>query len=162
MGNIFAASEVVELGIQIEKNGRDFYKALVRKTKDKKMAGIFEYLAGEEEKHISVFKGILDTVARYEPPEAYPGEYFAYLSDLAGDYVFTKKDKGAQIAMEVKGDREAVDLGIGFEKDSIVFYEGMKKVVPSYDVKTVDGLIAQEQSHLRQLIDLKNKLLTKK
>ena len=29
MGNIFAGSEIVELGVQIEKNGRDFYQALV-------------------------------------------------------------------------------------------------------------------------------------
>ncbi len=33
MGNIFAGSEIVELGIQIEKNGRDFYNTLAKKIK---------------------------------------------------------------------------------------------------------------------------------
>ena len=155
MGNIFAGGEIVELGIQIEKNGRDFYHTLVNKSKNQKAQDLFRYLEGEEEKHIAVFKKILNSVHKYEPPESYPGEYFAYMNALASEYVFTQKDKGSQIAKNTKSDTEAIDLGIGFEKDSIVFYEGMKKAVPEYDIKVVNQLIAQEQDHLRQLSELK-------
>ena len=158
MVNIFAGSEIVELGIQIEKNGRDFYNALVEQLKNQKAKEAFKYLAGEEEKHIAVFQNILDSVHKYEPPESYPGEYFAYMNALARDYVFTQKDKGREIAKNVKGDKEAINLGIGFEKDSIIFYVGMKKVVPEYDHKIVDKLITQEQDHLRQLSELKESL----
>ncbi|MFH1678927.1 MAG: ferritin family protein [Candidatus Omnitrophota bacterium] len=165
MGNIFAGSEIVELGIQIEKNGRDFYKTLVQHSKElaskqaengDKIKEVFQYLAGEEEKHIAVFKKILDSVQKYDPPEAYPGEYFAYMNALAGDYIFTQKDKGSQVAKNITNSKDAVELGIRFEKDSIIFYEGMKKAVPDYGHKLVDELILQEQSHLRQLSDLKN------
>lgn len=158
MVNIFAGSEIVELGIQIEKNGRDFYNALVEQLKNQKAKETFKYLAGEEEKHIAVFQNILDSVHKYEPPESYPGEYFAYMNALARDYVFTQKDKGREIAKNVKGDKEAISLGIGFEKDSIIFYVGMKKVVPEYDHKIVDRLITQEQDHLRQMSELKESL----
>lgn len=158
MVNIFAGSEIVELGIQIEKNGRDFYNALVEQFKNQKAKEAFKYLAGEEEKHIAVFQNILDSVHKYEPPESYPGEYFAYMNALARDYVFTQKDKGREIAKNVKGDKEAISLGIGFEKDSIIFYVGMKKVVPEYDHKIVDKLITQEQDHLRQMSELKENL----
>jgi len=156
--NIFAGSEIVELGIQIEKNGRDFYNALVEQLKNQKAKETFKYLAGEEEKHIAVFQNILDSVHKYEPPESYPGEYFAYMNALARDYVFTQKDKGREIAKNVKGDKEAISLGIGFEKDSIIFYVGMKKVVPEYDHKIVDKLITQQQDNLRQLSELKESL----
>lgn len=158
MVNIFAGSEIVELGIQIEKNGRDFYNALVEQLKNQKAKETFKYLAGEEEKHIAVFQNILDSVHKYEPPESYPGEYFAYMNALARDYVFTQKDKGREIGKNVKGDKEAISLGIGFEKDSIIFYVGMKKVVPEYDHKIVDKLITQEQDHLRQMSELKESL----
>lgn len=158
MVNIFSGSEIVELGIQIEKNGRDFYNGLVKQTKNQEAEGVFKYLAEEEEKHIEVFGKILDSVHKYEPPESYPGEYFAYMNALARDYIFTQKDKGKEIAKKTKSDREAIDLGIRFEKDSILFYQGMKKVVPEYDHRVVDELIAQEQSHLRQLSDLKEDL----
>ena len=158
MGIIFAGSEIVELGVQVEKNGRDFYDTLVRRSKHKDVKEIFKYLAGEEEKHIAIFQRILDKLEKYEPPESYPGEYFAYMNALASDYVFTKKDKGKEIAKNITSDKEAVDMGIGFEKDSILFYEGMRRVVPEYDHKVLDELIRQEQNHLRQLSDLKKAL----
>ena len=158
MANIFSGSEIVELGIQIEKNGRDFYDTLVRQSRNKKAKEIFKYLAGEEEKHIATFRRILDKLEKYEPPESYPGEYFAYMNALASDYVFTQKNKGEEIAKNITSDKEAVDTGIGFEKDSILFYEGMRKVVPEYDHGVIDELIAQEQNHLRQLSDLKKGL----
>ena len=156
--NIFAGSEIVEFGIQIEKNGKDFYNTLVNQSKNQKAKEIFKYLAAEEEKHIGTFQKILDSVHKYEPAEAYPGEYFAYMNALASDHVFTGKDKGEEIAKNTKSDKEAIDKGIGFEKDSILFYEGMKKVVPEHDHKVIDGLILQEQDHLRQLHDLKKNL----
>ncbi len=158
MGNIFAGSEIVEIGIEIEKNGRDFYNTLVAQSKNIKAKESFELLAKEEEKHIKVFQGILDSLEKYQPAESYPGEYFAYMNALAGEYVFTQKDKGKQLAQKTSGDKEAIDLGIGFEKDSIIFYEGMKKCVPEFDLKVLDNLINQEQQHLRMLAELKDSL----
>lgn len=158
MGNIFAASEIVELGIQIEKNGLDFYNTLWKQTKNEKAADVFKYLAGEEEKHIKVFQEILEKTQKYEPPKIYADEYTSYMSALASDYIFTQKDKGRLEAQKMKSDKEAIDTGIKFEKDSIIFYEGIKKAVPDYDHRIIDELIAQEQDHLKQLIDLKNKI----
>ena len=159
MENRFAGSEIVELGIQIETNGRDFYNTLVNQSKNKKATEIFQYLADEEEKHIVVFQKILDSVNKYEPPESYPQDYFAYMNALASEHVFTQKDKGSQIAKNLTSANEAVDLGIGFEQDSIVFYEGMKRAVPEYDYKLIDELIKQEQIHFIKLTDLKKSII---
>ncbi len=158
MGSIFAGSEVVELGIQIEKNGRDFYNALAEKSRSLKAQEMFKYLAGEETKHIAVFQKILGEVEKYEPQGLDADEYYAYMNALAGEYVFTQAHKGTEIAQKTKSDKEAIELGIGFEKDSIVFYEGLKKVVPDYDIKVVGELIAQEQHHLRLLSELKQQV----
>jgi rubrerythrin len=158
MGNIFAGSEVVEIGIQIEKNGRDFYNALLKISKNSGAAKIFKFLAGEEEKHIAVFQKILVSVNKYEPAESYPGEYFAYLSGLASEYIFTQKDKGEAAAKNIANDKEAVENGMGFEKDSITFYEGMKKVVPQGEAAIIDQLIVQEKNHLTLLLELKSTL----
>ncbi len=155
MGNIFAGSEIVELGIEIEKNGRDFYNVLTKQSKNLKAKELFKYLAGEEEKHIAAFQKILGSVEKHEPESAYPDEYLAYMNALASEHVFTQANKGKEIAQKIKTNNEAVDVGIGFEKDSIIFYEGMKRVVRAYDYKVVDELIAQEKSHLIKLAELK-------
>lgn len=158
MGNIFAASEIVELGIQIERNGQDFYNLVAQQAKNPKAQEIFKYLALEEEKHINVFKKILSLLNKYEPPEVYSDEYLAYMRALASEHVFTEEGKGKEIAKGVKTDREAIELGLGFEQDSIIFYEGMKKVVPQDEHKIIDELILQEQNHFRQLTELKKKI----
>lgn len=158
MGNVFRGSEIIELGIQIEKNGKDYYNLLISQSKNKGAREIFKCLADEEEKHIAVFQKILDSVAKYEPPESYPGEYFAYMNKLASEYVFTQENKGKQIAKDTTSDAEAVELGIGFEKGSIAFYDGMKKVVPEHNLKIVDRLIAEELEHLRKLSSLRESL----
>ncbi len=155
MGNIFAGSEIVELGIQIEKNGRDFYATLMKQSKDSKAQELFKFLAGEEEKHIKAFQGILEKTQKYEPAGLDADEYYAYMKALAGEHVFTQQNKGIEVAQSIKSDLEALQKGIGFEEDSIVFYEGIKKVVPDFERKIIDQLIAQEQSHLKQLIELK-------
>lgn len=158
MGNLFKGWELVKLGVQIEKNGRDFYTSLIPRLKDSQAAGTFKYLAGEEEKHIEVFQGISDKLEKSGQTESYPGEYLDYMNVLAGECVFTKENKGEELAKKTHSDKEAVNMGIGFEKDSIVFYAGMKKAVPESDHKVIEELIEQEQNHLRQLSDLKKKL----
>ena len=158
MANIFAGSEIVEIGIQIEKNGKDFYNTLVNQSKDQKANDIFKYLANEEEKHIAAFKKILHSVQKYQPQEAYPGEYFSYMNKLASDYIFTQKNKGTEIAKNKKSEKEGIKLGIGFEKDSVIFYEGMKKAVPTHDHKLLDELIEEEKEHLEKLSELDNSL----
>ena len=115
-------------------------------------------MAKEEEKHIAVFRGILNKTEQYEPVQSYPGEYMAYMNALASSHVFTQEDKGKSIARSVKTDREAVDLALGFEKESIIFYEGMKNMVPAYEQKIIDELIIQEQGHVIKLSALKNNL----
>lgn len=155
MGNIFAGSEIVEIGVQIERNGKDFYDTLVQNSKNPKAKDIFKLLAGEEEKHIVVFQKILGSIEKYEPAESYPGEYFAYMNALAGESVFTKKDKGKELAMAAKSEKEAISIGITAEKDSIIFYEEMKKVVPEYSQQVIGEVIEQEQGHLRKLLAIK-------
>jgi rubrerythrin len=157
MGNIFSAGEVVELGIQIEKNGRDFYGELAARTDSPGAAELFKYLAAEEEKHILVFQKILDKAQAFQPVGLDSGDYYAYMRALAAEHVFTQQDKGKELARQVKDSAQAVARGIQAEEESIVFYSGMKKVVPEYGQKVIDEIIAQEAGHLRQLLELKKK-----
>ncbi|MBE0477678.1 ferritin family protein [Candidatus Aerophobetes bacterium] len=156
MANIFSASEVVQLGIQIEKNGKDFYSRVSTISKSDTAKKIFQYLADEEEKHIKVWEDILSEVGeKYEPPEVYSDEYFSYLRALSEEYVFTKEKKGEELAKEVKDEMEAIEIGIDAEKDAILFYSEMKKLVLKGAHETIDKLIHEEQKHLSQLSQLK-------
>lgn len=156
MSGSFSGSEVVELGIQIERNGFDFYTDLASATKDQKAKKIFGYLAVEESKHVKVFSKILDSVQDYEPVELYPEEYFAYLRKIADQSVFTKRGKGHEIASKIKDSEEAIEMAVSFEEESIRFFEEAKKAVSPEDELLIDKIILQEEEHIKKLNDLKN------
>ncbi len=158
MKEIFSGSEVIELGIQIEKNGYDFYTGLSRKINNPVFTSVFDLLAQEEEKHIGVFRKLLEKISLVGSEVSLSDEYSAYISSLAGKYVFTQAGKGFQIAKKITSALEAVDLGIGFERDSIIFYEGIKVIVPENEKNIVSELILQEEKHLKRLLDFKAKL----
>ncbi len=158
MGNIFAGSEVMEMGVQIEKNGKDFYNTLVKQSESSEAKAVFQYLAGEEERHITVFQKMLESVEKHEEPESYPGEHRAYMETLANEHIFTQKDKGTEVAKNISSDKEAVEFAMRFENDSILFYEGMKRVTPEFDHEAIEGLLKQEKKHLDQLADLEKRL----
>jgi len=158
MGNSFSACEIVELGVQIEKNGKAFYSTLSEMAGNPEVQGVFKHLADEEEKHMNILHKVFDASCSYEPGGAYPEEYFAYMNAVASDYVFTKKDAGRDMAKNVKDTQEAVVLAIKLEKDSIVFYEGMKEMMAETDQQVVDTVIAEEKKHLKRLADLRSEL----
>ena len=155
MGNVFSGSEIVEIGIQIEKNGRDFYAGMLASSGDKSCRKVFDYLMRAEENHIKTFSKILSTVGKHESPESYEGEYFSYMKALAQEHIFTKKNAGRDAAAKMESDMEAIETAMGFEQDSIKFYEGMKKVVPERDHELLYALIREEQEHYRELGELK-------
>lgn len=151
----YSITEVLQIGVEIEKNGRDFYEELVKFSDDEDSINIFTYLAEQESNHITAFKKMLDSVENYEQQEVYPEEYFSYLGKLASENVFTKDNEGKKAAQSVKTPIEAVDLGIKFEKDSISLFEAMKKVVPLENKSIINSLIAQEHGHLKDLLEIK-------
>lgn len=155
MGERFSASEIVQIGVQIEKNGKDFYDAITESSQRDKVKEVFQFLAKEEEKHIRIFSDILSGFEKYEPSEVYTDEYFAYLKALSDTYLFTKENKGKEIARNIKDDIKAIDLGIGFEKESILLYLEMKNLVWEEGKAIIDRLIEEERGHLRKLMEIK-------
>ncbi len=153
--DIFKASEILKIAIQIEKNGLVFYNQIKERSKNFTVAEVFGFLAKEEERHAKTFERLLEQAGNYQPAESYPGEYALYLEALAGDNIFRKEIDLRKLAGEVSSDSQSVDLGIGFEKDSIIFYNEMKNFVPKEDMAIIDKVIVEEKEHLLKLFGLK-------
>ena len=112
-----------------------------------------------ERMHIHIFQSMLGEADKYQIPETYAGEYTAYLQALVDSAVFTDDTITSEIATRASGDIEAIELAIGVEKDSILFYYEMREILPQSVQPAVTKIIAEEKSHLRELFELKKKLL---
>lgn len=161
MERSFSGCEIAEMGVQIEKNGKGIFAGLSLKAKDPSAREVFRCLSEEDARHVEVFKGIFDSKCLYKPKGAYTEEYFTYMNYIVKEYVSIDESRAMEIADKAGSDPEAVDLGVKYVKDAILFYEGVKALLSGKDLSIVEELLAQEKDHLTRLCSLKAKVTGK-
>jgi rubrerythrin len=132
-----------------------FYQALADKTTKKNARDIYDYLAGEEKKHLDTFQGMSGSLGQAKPQQTHSEDYMLYLKALVDSVVFPKIGEIGQKAFD---EIEALDIGIRAEKDSILFYMELQNSVRERDRDVVRNVVDEERKHLRQLSELKKKL----
>ena len=158
MTGIMSGREVLDLAIKAEERGAKLYKTLSENSRNFHVGEIFRELAEEEEKHTIKLKKLEKRIAPYKPKEAYPGEYILYIKAMADENTF-KCDKACETFLEIDlSEEDAIQAGITFEKDFIVFLHSLKKHVKKTDSKIADSLIKEEEGHLKKLYALKKKI----
>jgi len=157
MGIDFNADEVFEIAEQIERNGAKFYRNMAEKIEDASKRQLLTDLADMEDEHEQTFKSLRSELSLDEKiqttfdPE---GQSESYLRALADTRVFYEKEVDSTSLEEI------LKSAITAEKDSIVFYLGMKEVVPAHLGKQkLDHIIKEEMGHIsllsKELMQLK-------
>lgn len=150
---VFDASEVFQFAIRIEENGEKFYRYVEGITEDEEKKKVFSYLADEEVRHRKVFEALLSKIEKYEPPESYPGEYFAYLRAYVDNIIFARENLESELS-GIKDTCSAVGFAIQRELESILYYEEVKKFVSEGQRHLVDGIADEERKHFLKLKEL--------
>ncbi|MFP3879405.1 MAG: ferritin family protein [Dehalococcoidia bacterium] len=158
MAVFFSGSELLEIAISIERNGMAFYQALADKTAREDARDIYNYLAGEEKKHLDTFQGMSGSLGQVKPQETYTEEYTLYLKALVDSVVFPDTGEVQRQAEKTFDEIDALDTGIRAEKDSILFYIELQNSVRERDRDVVSNVVDEERKHLRQLSELKREL----
>ena len=158
MSIAFSVSELINIAIGIERRGIAFYDIMARSTENDTARHVFQHLVDMEREHIQIFQDILDGADKYQLAETATEEYADYLQALIDNAVFTDDMITSEMATQADSDIEAIELAIGAEKDSILFYYEMKEVIIPRFQNTVDKIISEEKTHLQQLSELNRKL----
>jgi rubrerythrin len=145
----FNAEEIFEMAEQIEKNGEAFYKAAAEGVSEQANKDFLLELAAMEVEHAVTFAKMKSelTAAEKEGTVFDPnGEAPLYLKALADTRVFFEKETDTSSMEAILKD------AITAEKDSIVFYLGMKDLVEEEQGrKRIGAIIKEEMSHIRLL-----------
>ncbi len=160
MSNIFNAAEIIDMGIEKEKKRRDFYARVSDEFPDKGLKKLFSELSDWEDTHIMKFKEIRDSVASEEIAESYQGEFTAYIRALVDDKLY-RLVSASSFAKNVRTPLEAIQWGIGFEKDAILFFNELIDYMPSDNKEKVRILIDEEKKHIIYLSELRDKYVKK-
>jgi rubrerythrin len=155
----FNADEIFEMAEQIERNGAKFYRRMAEDISDTSVRQLFLDLAAMEDEHEKTFASMRKDLSDQDrKPTVFDpeGEAALYLRALADLSVFDEEGKPEFFLPEALTDEEKtrtiLRVAIGLEKDSIVFYLGMKELVPErLGKKKIDDIIKEEMGHIRLL-----------
>jgi rubrerythrin len=145
----FNADEVFEMAEQIERNGAKFYRDAVQRVSDPEEKKLLNELAQMEVEHEKTFAALRKTISEkskgiavFDPMD----ETGAYLRSLADTRVFFEK------TLDMSSMASILKDAISAEKDSIVFYLGMKEAVPfEFGKDKIEAIIKEEMGHIRLL-----------
>lgn len=157
---LFQAAEVLDMAIEIERQGLAFYRGCAAARASEAVAPVFEYAAEQERNHIEQFARMKRDLAEYTVPESYPGETLNYLRGFLANRLFTSVDDASCSAEAIEDEIQAVDMAVELERSAIAFYSGVKQIVRESERDVIDEIIAEEHRHIRRLLELRNTLET--
>ena len=165
MAIVFNADEIFEMAIRIENNGAAFYRKAAGLQSDTKNQNFLEGLANMEDQHQKIFTEMRTTLTQKDnDPKVFDpydevSQYLTAMADTMGG------EGSPSVADSLTGDEtleEILRIAVGLEKDSILFYLGIKDFIPSQSGQDrIDEIIKEERRHVVQLSNLLEKLKTK-
>jgi rubrerythrin len=145
----FNADEVFEMAEQMERNGAKFYRDAAENAADPSNKEMLLGLSKMEETHEEMFASMRADLSSAEKAATVfdpSGEASHYLRALADSRVFFEKN------IDITSMVEILKAAIEAEKDSIVFYLGMKAAVPKNLGKDrIEAIIKEEMGHIQML-----------
>jgi rubrerythrin len=145
----FNADDIFEMAQQMERNGATFYKTAAAAIDDAQSKEFLLELAEMEVDHEKTFSEMRSALSASEKASTVfdpEGESVNYLRALADTRVFFEKEIDTSSIEAILKD------AINAEKDSIVFYLGMREAVPeNLGRNRLDDIIKEEMGHIRLL-----------
>lgn len=146
MASFVKAADVAAAAVEIERRGRDMYLSAQKSARNTADAEFFGFMADEEKRHEGIFASMLARLGGLElPAGSDEAEYLEYISLLLDSHALFMPGFESRVAAEPL--LEAMRM----EKDTILFFSAMKRLVPDAEQKAVDACIAEERAHLKML-----------
>ena len=143
----FTVKKAVELAVQTERDGAEFYTELAKSFSDNKdIADIFTKLASDEKSHEREFTAILNTISE-ENSDAAESNQFYLLQATSISEIFK------QGAIKVSGDlspKDALLTALNFEKATLAHYYALADVLG--ETQQLNRLIKSEKNHISTLM----------
>jgi rubrerythrin len=146
----FNADEIFSIAERIEENGARFYRRAAERLMEPDVSNLLTDLAASEDEHKRIFTAMRDKLRKcgglppVEPPDSSEG----FLNAWADGHIFRKFDDPLE---KLTGDESVEDIlriAIDIEKDSVLFYLGMKETLnEESDKSTIERIIREEMDH---------------
>jgi rubrerythrin len=148
--NKYSIDEIMEMAIQTEKLGYQFYTGMADKfKKDAGLVKLFTTLASKEKVHEKTFTNLKDTVAKHGTEPVQWEEVTNYMRAFVESEFFLGKGTSLPTMDHIKSVQDAVKFALGFEKETLLYFMELRSIVKEKEV--VDEVINEEKSHIMWL-----------
>ena len=153
----FNADEIFEMAEQIEINGAKFYREAAKKTPDDKTKQLLLNMAAMEDGHLKTYQEIRKGLSQREKEEIVfdpDGQSAKYLQAMADARGYEGKITPAKELTGNETTKEILEIALNSEKESVLFYLGLKDLVPERAGRDkVEAIILEELSHITTLLN---------
>jgi rubrerythrin len=151
--NNYNVVEVIQMAINIEKEGYEFYSRIAKHAATETSKAVFVLLAEQEKKHIDTFTNLLNIMSGIHSEQGqymFDEEVSSYFLSLTENTVF--KASKMYEAADMTSAKEAIHAGIHSEKNSVLFYMELLKTTELTEVRdSLELIIEEEKRHIRDL-----------
>ena len=146
---MFTIKEILDMAVQIEKNGESVYRNAVEKISNPTLVSLLEWMADEEVKHAEWFSNLkINLETKHSNPfmEEMSRELF---NDLLGNENFSLKDVDFSSLDKID---DLIAIFIEFEKDSVLFYQVLEPFIEDpVTLENLNKIIDEENRHIQRL-----------
>ncbi len=161
MSITFNADEIFEMAEEMERTGALFYRKAAQNTSDSQTKQMLLDMADMEDKHLQVFAQMRKQLSGQETGDTVfdpDNEAALYLRAMADSHGCEGKKTPNEELTGNETPKEILEIALNSEKESVVFYSGLKSLVPPKAGRDkVKAVIREELAHIATL---HNKLKT--
>lgn len=156
MGITFNANEIFEMAEEIERNGVKFYRRASANSPDEETKQMLLDMAVMEDEHLKTFQQMREELSGREKeamvfdPDNLSALYLQAMADARG---YEGKITPAKELTGSETPKEIIEIALNSEKESVVFYFGLKGLVPVKAGRDkVEAIIVEELGHITTLL----------
>ena len=156
-GDMFNLRDVLDMAIQIERNGESVYRKALTRTEDPELVEMLTWMAAEEARHAGHFTDIRKKLALEVENILMDELGKLMLESIVGNRSFSLEEVDFAKIEDVN---DLLKIMITFEKDTVEFYRLFRTLLAdAAEQACLDDIIADEEQHIRKLEECRDQNL---
>lgn len=149
---MFTAQDILDIAIRLENNGEKTYLDASRNTQDKPLKSLLAWIAEEERAHAIWFSQLKDRLEKDEDHHLMAEFSRALVEDVIQGQAFSLQEVDFE---SINTPDKMIRTFIGFEDDTIAFYEILKTLIDDPVIAgQMEQIIDEEKKHMTRFREL--------
>ena len=148
---MFSVLEILDLAIQLEKNGESVYRKAADKVTKPDLVSLLKWMADEEARHRRWFTEVKKKFETHSINPFMEDMGRKVFGGILGNKSFSHRDVDFSRVDRLD---DLIGIFIEFEKDTILFYETLIPFIEDNGtLENIAKIIAEENNHIKKLQD---------